>query len=55
MLNQPPQLDPSTRIALEALYTILLSAIVKLAQVLNKPCPVQTRAERRQVRTTVLE
>ena len=39
-------LDPSTRMALEALYSILLSAVVHLARVLGKPCPVQTRAER---------
>lgn len=55
MLNQSPQLDPSTRAALEALYRVLLSSVVQLARILGKECPVQTRAERRQVRTTVLE
>ncbi len=43
-------MDPATRITLEALYSILLSAVVQLARVLGKPCPVQTREERRQVR-----
>jgi hypothetical protein len=38
--------DPVTRAALEALYCALLSAIVQLARALDKPCPVQTRAER---------
>lgn len=40
-------MDPTTRAALEALYSILLSAVVQLARVLGKPCPVVTRAERR--------
>jgi len=40
-------MDATTRAALEALYSILLSAVVQLARVLGKPCPVQTRAERR--------
>lgn len=39
-------MDPTTRAALEALYSILLSAVVQLARVLGKPCPVQSRAER---------
>lgn len=39
-------LDPTTRIALEGLYSVLLSAVVQLARVLGKPCPVQTREER---------
>lgn len=48
-------LDPVTRIALEGLYSVLLSAIVQLAQVLGKECPVQTRAERRQQRDRMLQ
>ena len=36
-------MDATTRAALEALYSILLSAVVQLARVLNKPCPVTTR------------
>lgn len=40
-------MDAPTRIALEGLYSILLSAVVQLARVLGKPCPVITRAERR--------
>lgn len=47
-------MDASTRTALELLYSILLSAVVQLARTLDKPCPVQTRAERRQERESVL-
>jgi hypothetical protein len=36
-----------TRVMLEVVYRILLSAVVELARVLEKPCPVVTRAERR--------
>lgn len=43
-------LDPATKLALEGLYSILLSAVVQLARVLGKPCPVVTRAERRAAR-----
>lgn len=43
-------MDPATRIALEALYSALLSAIVLLARALGKPCPIVTREERRQQR-----
>lgn len=43
-------MDPATRIALEALYSVLLSAVVQLARVLGKECPVQTRQERRGLR-----
>lgn len=43
-------MDAPTRTALELLYSVLLSAVVQLARVLNKPCPVETRAERRQTR-----
>lgn len=48
-------LDPATRVALEALYSVLLSAVVQLARVLGKDCPVQTRADRRQARDLVLK
>ncbi len=41
-------MDVSTRTALELLYSVLLSAVVQLARVLGKPCPVETRKERRQ-------
>lgn len=44
-------MDPVTHKALEALYCVLLSAVVQLARVLGKPCPIVTRAERRQART----
>jgi predicted transcriptional regulator len=50
-----PGLDPTTRFALEALYSVLLSAVVQLARVLDKDCPVQTRAERRQMRDAVVK
>lgn len=48
-------MDPALRIALEALYSILLSAIVQLARVLEKPCPVLTREERRQQRDVMVK
>jgi hypothetical protein len=47
-------LDPATKAALELLYSTLLSAVVVLARVLGKDCPVQNRAERRQLRENVL-
>lgn len=47
-------MDTTTRAALEALYSILLSAVVQLARVLGKPCPVVTRAERSADRTRQL-
>lgn len=40
-------MDTTTRVALEALYSVLLSAVVQLAKALGKECPVQTRKERR--------
>jgi hypothetical protein len=43
-------MDPATKLALEALYSVLLSAVVKLAEALDKPCPVVTRQERRGLR-----
>jgi hypothetical protein len=43
-------MDATTRAALEALYAILLSAVVQLARALDKPCPVVTRADRRRDR-----
>lgn len=46
-------MDPTTRAALEALYSILLSAVVQLARVLGKPCPVVTRSERRSERRSL--
>ena len=48
-------MDAPTRIALEALYRVLLSAVVQLAKTLDKPCPVVTREERRQQRKSVLQ
>ncbi len=48
-------MDTATRLALEALYSVLLSAVVQLAKVLGKECPIQTRKERRQMRETVLK
>lgn len=46
-------MDTTTRMALEALYSVLLSAVVQLSRVLGKPCPVVTRAERRAERTAL--
>lgn len=40
-------MDPATRTTLEALYSILLSAVIQLAKALGKPSPVMNRAERR--------
>lgn len=47
-------MDTTTRAALEALYSVLLSAVVLLARALGKPCPVVTRKERRQDRDFVI-
>lgn len=49
------KLDPATRIALEALYSVLLSTIVLVAKLLEKECPVATRENRRQNRPEVLQ
>lgn len=46
--------DAATKATLELLYRTLLSAVVVLARVLDKPCPVQTRTERRQSREGVV-
>lgn len=42
--------DAATKATLEILYRVLLSAVVQLAAVLGKPCPVETRQTRRQQR-----
>lgn len=47
-------MDPATRTSLELLYSILLSAVVQLARVLGKPCPIQSRDDRRQQRDIVI-
>lgn len=46
--------DAATKAALEMLYSILLSAVVQLAVVLGKECPVETREKRRQQRQSML-
>ena len=46
--------DAATKATLEMLYRILLSAVVQLAAVLGKPCPVETRAERRERQNVAL-
>lgn len=48
-------MDASTRTALEALYNVLLSAVVLLARALNKPCPVITRETRREDARALLD
>lgn len=48
-------LDPITRTALEGLYITLLSVVVQLAKVLGKPCPIQTRADRRSEHTSSIQ
>ena len=47
--------DAATKAVLEVLYRTLLSAVVQLARILDKPCPVITREERRQARKSVLQ
>lgn len=46
--------DAATRATFELLYSVLLQAVVVLARILDKPCPVQTRAERRQQRDVMI-
>ena len=46
------QLDPATRIALEQLYS-LPCRLSWCSRALGKPCPVQTRAERRSERSSL--
>lgn len=47
-------MSPSERATWEAIYRVLLSAVVLVAAKLGKPCPVVTREERRQRRENVL-
>lgn len=47
-------MSPTERATWEAIYRVLLSAVVLLARKLDKPCPVATREERRQRRESVL-
>jgi hypothetical protein len=49
------ELNPATKLALELLYRTLLSAVVQLAVVLGKECPVITRTKRRQMREGVVQ
>ena len=46
--------DAAIRATLELLYSTMLSTIVVLARVLDKPCPVVTREDRRQHRQGML-
>jgi len=46
--------DAATKATLEVLYRVLLSAVVQLAVVLGKDCPVETRKERRQKHNVVI-
>lgn len=41
-----PTLDPQARKEMEQAYIQMLSAVVELARLLGKPCPIQSRAER---------
>jgi len=47
--------DAATKAALEMLYSVLLSAVVQLARVLEKPCPVMTREDRLQQRRIMVK
>ena len=42
-------MDLTTRLALESLYRVLLSAVVLLAQALGKECPIVTRDMQRRL------
>mgnify|MGYP001562924158 CR=1 FL=1 len=46
-----PPIDPMTRMQMEQAYAQMLSAVVELARLLGKPCPVKGRDERRRERT----
>lgn len=48
-------MSPTERATWEALYRILLSAVVLLAQKLDKPCPVETRKDRRRQRDLMVK
>lgn len=47
--------DATTKATLELLYRTLLSAVVVLARVLDKPCPVVTREDRRQAQNFMVK
>ncbi len=48
--------DPAERALLGHAYdTVVLSGIVQIAQLLDRPCPIQTRRERRQARLDVIQ
>ena len=47
------QLDPATRIALEQLYSLLLSVVVVLARVLGQALPGADAGERRSERSSL--
>lgn len=42
-----PALPPAERAQMEQAYAQMLSAVVQMARVLGKPCPIVTREERR--------
>lgn len=46
-------MSAAQRILLEQLYRSLLSAVVVLARLLDKPCPVLTHEEKRRIRMFV--
>lgn len=47
--------DAATKATLELLYNLLLQSVVISARLLGKPCPIQTRAERRQTQTNSVQ
>ena len=49
-MEPTPRLDPTTRIALEALWRALLGVIPLLARALGRPNPLETRADKRAAR-----
>ena len=50
----PTVQENATKTELEQLYRSMLSTVVQLAAVLGKPCPVETRAERRERQNVAL-
>lgn len=48
-------MDATTRTALEALYNVLLSAVVLLARALDKEYPLARRCDRRQQARELLQ
>lgn len=56
LLMERATCEPSERLAIGPFYeTVVLSGIVQVSQILDRPCPIQTRRERRQARVDVIQ